>query len=265
MIRTAEAIEFISLAESGRNAPLLITCEMADGTLAEVYLKPSGRPELGVEGMANELYAACVAGHLGLPVCEPILVVLLPDWIETIPDAALQDVLRRSCPISFGSMSAGDGWRIWASGDKVTGDRRDVATAICAFDAFTGNDDRRIQKPNLLVRGNDFRIIDHELCFRVRLKLFPRLEPWVPGNLSGLDNPERNILASALKGDHRVNVNSVRPLWANLTDDILEDFLALIPLEWAEAMGAIEDARNLLGSVRDKIDDCLLELDRVLK
>ena len=135
MIRRAEAVRFDGVVdvEAGRNQPLMVTVEDASGEEAEVFLKPSARPELGVEGLANEVLAACVAGQLGLPICEPILVEMTPGWIATIPDAALRDVLGRSSPVAFGSRSAGPGWKGWAAKDHVLGERRPVATAIFFF------------------------------------------------------------------------------------------------------------------------------------
>jgi hypothetical protein len=264
MIRRAEAIEFRGTADTGRNAPLIIAAETDDGESLELYLKPSGRPELGIEGMANELLAACIAGELGLPVCEPILVTITEEWIDTIRDANLQAVLRNSSPVGFGSKAAGNGWRIWSTEDRIIGQRRPVATAIFAFDAFTGNDDRRSEKPNLLVRNDDLRMIDHELCFRVRLKLFPRLEPWAPGNLSGLTLPERHILGAALKKDRNLDIGALRPGWAGLSNECLANYEAAIPEQWAAATEPIEQAIEHLKTVRDRIDECLAEVERVL-
>lgn len=119
MIRKADAIRFDGVVTSGRNHPLRVTAEAIDGEELEVFLKPSGRPELGVEGLANELLAACVAGHVGLPICEPILVEMSPDWISSVPDRTLQEVLRGSCPIAFASKSAGVGWKTWAGEDRL--------------------------------------------------------------------------------------------------------------------------------------------------
>lgn len=155
MIRVAEAIEFLGVASSGRNAPLLVVAETHDGERLELFVKPSGRPELGIEGVANELFAACIAGHLELPICEPIIVSMAGEWINSIPDHNLQTVLRSSSELAFGSVSAGTGWRIWAQEDRIIGNRREPALGIFAFDAFTGNDDRRDEKPNLLIKGDE--------------------------------------------------------------------------------------------------------------
>lgn len=264
MIRIAEATEFRGLALTGRNAPLQIAAETDDGELVEVFLKPSGRPELGQEGLANELLAACVAGQIGLPVCEPILVKITTAWVDTIPDATVRAVLGESAEIGFGSLSAGEGWRIWSSGDQVLGNRRAPALGIFAFDAFTGNDDRRAEKPNLLVRGDNLRIIDHELCFRIAQKLFPPVAPWTVGNLNGLTDPIRHILGAALKGDRLIDMAPLKPRWQSLSDDCLAEFEALIPVQWQEAAVPIAQAINHLKKIRDRIDDCLAEIQRVL-
>jgi len=47
MIRRASAIEYRGLAEHGRNQPIKALVETDAGDLLEVYVKPSGRPELG--------------------------------------------------------------------------------------------------------------------------------------------------------------------------------------------------------------------------
>lgn len=264
MIRKADAVRFDGVVTSGRNEPLRVTAEAIDGEELEVFLKPSGRPELGIEGLANELLAACVAGHVGLPICEPVLVEMSPDWISSIPDRALQDVLRRSCPIAFASKSAGVGWKTWAGEDRLLGERRAAATAILAFDAFTENNDRRAQKPNLLVKGDAFRAIDHELCFRLRMQLFPPPRPWELGNLDRLTRPNGHLFGASLKGDRRVEVGPLRQPWASLSDESLSDYEAALPTQWQDAADPMEAALAHLRTIRDRIDDCLLELERVL-
>lgn len=267
MIRRAEAIRYdgIVAAEAGRNQPLMVTVEDADGEEIEVFLKPSGRPELGIEGLANELLAACIAGQMGLPVCEPLLVEMTPDWIATVPHPELREVLGRSSPIAFGSRSAGQGWKAWAAKDHVLGDRRSAATAIFVFDALTLNADRGPGKPNILVKGDAFRMIDHEMCFRVRMQLFPPPRPWDIGNLQSLIQPNGHIFGQLLKGDRFVDVGAVRPSWLELSDECLADYEATQPGQWHAAAGPIEAAIAHLRTVRDRIDECLQEVQRVLQ
>jgi hypothetical protein len=266
MIRRASAVRFDRIAERGRNEPLRIAVETQDGEEREVFLKPSGRAEVGIEGMANELLAACIAAHLGLPVCEPLLVHISPEWVGSILDPELRAVLVRSSPVAFASTSAGTGWRPWTAEDRIIGSRRQSALSIFAFDAFTENRDRIRSNPNLLVRGDTFRIIDHELCFKLRLCLFPRPEPWRLGYLDTLTGagPNGHVFGALLKGDRYLDVASLKPAWSSLSDEVLSDYGAAMPPEWHEATEPVADALKHLKAVRDRIDECLLEVKRAL-
>lgn len=266
MIRFAEAVRFDRLAEQGRNEPLRVTVETEDGEELEVFLKPSARPEMGIEGMANELFAACIAGHLGLPICEPIAVRISADWVASIQDPNLRHVLNLSSSVAFGSVSAGSGWRRWTSDDKLIGQRRPTALAVFVFDAFIENRDRIVSNPNLLIRGDGFRIIDHELCFRIRQCLFPRREPWRVGYLHATTQPgvSGHVFGALLKADRYLDFEPLRPAWSSLSDDALNDYAACVPVEWADARDAIDDALTHLRAVRDRIDECLTEVERAL-
>lgn len=263
MIRRAVPVRYDRIASTGRNKPLLITVETSDGQEHEVYLKASARPELGVEGLANEALAACLAGDLGLPINEPFLVPLDPQWVNAIPDPATRLMLQQSAPIGFASKSHGPQWKVWSPGDALTAGRQPTALEILAFDAYIGNDDRIPSNPNCYVKGDAFRIIDHELAFRIKLKLFPRLEPWKSGNLAALVLPQGHIFGARLKGK-ALDYSAIRQAWATLSDRRFLDYQSALPPEWAAAQSAINDALTHLRTVRDRIDDCLAELERAL-
>ena len=134
MIRRAIPVRFDRIAEAGRNRPLLVTVETADGAEHEVFLKVSARPELGIEGLSNELLAACLAGDLGLPINEPLLVELLPEWIGSIPDREVRAVLEQSATIAFASNLPA---RSGEFGPPPTISTRSVDQALCKFSRST--------------------------------------------------------------------------------------------------------------------------------
>lgn len=264
MIRRAHAVRYDRPAENGRTQPFRVAAETADGEEHDIFLKPSGAPSLDVEGLCCEALAACVGAKLGLPLCEPLLVEMSQGWIDAIPDAEVRAVLNRSNSIAFGSVAAGHGWRPWLQSDRVTMDRREAARAILVFDALIENPDRgRPENPNLLVKNSAFRIIDHEMALRIRM-IIPQPRPWVPGNLERLAQPGGHVLASELKGTTALDLDAVKAAWSALSDEVLADCEAVLPEQWAEGTGGVESALSHLKAVRDRIGDCLAEIERVL-
>ena len=262
MIAFGAAVRYDGESGAGRNRPLRVVVETDDGAEHEVFLKPSGRPELSVAGLAHEALAACIAGRVGLPVCRPLLVELSPAWIASIPNDEVRQMLEISNPIAFGSTAAGVGWRQWSSEDILTAARRQTALEVFAFDSFIENPDRKPSNPNLLVKGDQFRIIDHELALFVR-GIFPQPSPWRVGYLDYMMQPDRHVFAARLRGSP-LDLDVVRAAWSSLSDDELADYEASLPGQWAEAGESVTAALTHVRAVRDRIDECLVEIGRAL-
>jgi hypothetical protein len=262
MISLAVATRYDRVAEAGRNRPLRVVVEADEGVEYEVFLKSSGCPELTVTSLAHEVLAACIAGQVGLPVCRPFLVELTPEWVASVHDAEVRQILQASNPIAFGSTAAGPGWKQWSSDDVLTPARREKALGIFVFDAFIENPDRKPSNPNLLVKGDEFRIIDHELALLVR-GLLPRPAPWRPGYLNHMMGPDSHVFASRLRGG-ALDLDPIRTAWSNVSDDDLSDYEASLPEQWAEAGDAVTAALTHIRAVRDRIDECLVEIRRTL-
>jgi hypothetical protein len=241
-----------------------VTVQTPDETEHEVFLKVSHGVETGVEGLANELLAACLAGDLGLPICEPILVEMRPEWVEAISDEVVRVMLVRSCLVGFGSRSAGVGWKLVSPTDPLPLVLLPVALQIMAFDAFIANDDRKPSNTNCLIKGDAFRIIDHEAAFGLRMKLAPRPTPWVIGNLERLTGSDGHIFRDPLQG-RPVQLETIREQWGSLSDAQLDSYGVIMPAAWKTALAPISTAINYLKQVRDNIDNCLAELERVLR
>lgn len=113
------------------------------------------------------------------------------------------------------------------------------------------------------MKGNAFRIIDHELAFRIRQKLFPPPEPWKIGYLQRLIGAGGHLFAAGLKGRH-LDFEPIRRAWSRISDSRLHEYLSSLPPEWAEAQEAMEAAITHLQTVRERIGECVAELRRTL-
>ncbi len=269
MICRGQAIRFDKRTDVGRTEPLRTLITITDDEIEhDVIMKISQSLGGSVNNLAYEMLGAILAGDLGLPVCRPFLVEMDDAFVGSIFPLSLRQRLETSCPLAFGSQDAGRQWRTWSAGtDHVSAEQVDLALRIIAFDAFTGNPDRAPNNPNMLVQGDQWRLIDHENAFGFRLKLFPKCQPWVIGNLDLLTKWgqwSEHIFAQTLHKKSNLDFSSVRNSWADLSDVRLAEYDACLPPEWDDARDDFSDAINHIRQVRDTIDLCVAELKRVL-
>jgi hypothetical protein len=270
VIETAQAVRFSGAVEQGRTGPLRVVAETADGLEVEVILKATGARHLTIEGLANEMLGSLLAGDLGLPTPRPLFVELSAAFVATIPRDDVRARLSAACPLAFGSTDAGAQWRRWQPIDRLPPDTLDLALRLFAFDAFIGNPDRSPANSNLLRHKSDGRLmlIDHETAFGFRMKLFPPVAPWALGNLSRMGargEDSEHLFFASLSGRPDLDFQGVAQAWAGLSDARLAAYDALLPDAWVESRPAVLQALGHLRTVRDRIEDCLNELRRVLR
>jgi hypothetical protein len=267
MIRRASPLRFDRPAENGRTEPLRMTVETADDVEHEVFVKVSSGRECSVEGLMNEMLGSLLAADLGLPVNEPFLVELDPDFIQSVVRPDIRARLATSCPLAFASKAAGQQWRRWVPSDKIAAAQVELALGVIAFDGFIANSDRGPRNSNLLVRDLDWRVIDHEGAFCFRTKLFPRCEPWKLGNLDLLrryGEDSEHVFARLLAKRDDLDFTGLRARWSGLSDARLAQYDATLPEEWEAERPNLAGAILHLKQVRDNIDLCVTELKRVL-
>ena len=133
---------------------------------------------------------------------------------------------------------------------------------VLLFDAVTDNPDRRQANPNCLQRGDEIRIIDHELCFGPLLIGWQ--PPWQVGALHHMATPGAHIFRDALRM-RNMEWEAVTSPWKSLSDDAISDYEAMIPDEWATALPFVQAAVQKIRNARDHIDECAIEVQRVLR
>ena len=165
MLSHVTAVRFDRRVQSGRTVPCRLTCEAADGTEIEVVAKFSDGCDRKVTALVIEAITAMLAADLDLPVPEPFLVTLEPEFITGIPDETVATMARRSSPVAFGSKHLPPGYTSWPIGEAISKDALATAAEIFAFDVLIVNDDRRPENPNCLFSGSSLAIYDHEAAF----------------------------------------------------------------------------------------------------
>jgi hypothetical protein len=265
-IEHVEAIQFNSVMTAGRTTPLLLTCERADGKTMETVVKFASGAHCTQSSLCAELIASQLAADLGLPTPTPVLV----RWEQAFADSLLEPLARQvvtsSAPPAFGSTFVTGGFATWSSDRKLIGESlRQTALATFFFDAMIGNSDRGGIKPNILVRGDSLRLIDHEMAFRDYMLVVKPTPPWALGGLNAMVIPGAHIFANRLvNGVKELDFGPIRAKWAALSDRQIEAYVTALPSEWnaghqltAFAIGRIKECRN-------RIDDCVTECRRVL-
>ncbi len=265
MITRVSALEFLRPTSNGRTGPALAVCEHPSGTEIDIVLKYSEGCDQKEINLASEVISACLAADLGLPVPEPFIVQMDAEFVASVPDSysEFRGKLAKSNPIAFGSKHITGQYSAWAGGNYVTEKLLPCAAAIFAFDGITQNPDRREGNPNCLVKGDDVRVIDHELAFRHNLVLFWKA-PWVIGGLRDLEQAGAHIFRPGLRG-RVIDFGAIRDTWQGLSDARISDYGSAVPVEWSTATNFVETALELIKNARDNIDACILEIQRVLR
>lgn len=265
-IERVEAVQFNQIMTKGRTSPLLLTCERADGGTIEAVVKFATGRECTIASLCAELIAAQLAVDLGLPTPTPVVVTWEEIFASGIIEPQAREVVISSSPPAFGSTFVTNGFVTWPTDRKFLGDvARTTALATFFFDAMIGNSDRGGMKPNILVRGDDFRLIDHEMAFRDYLLFVKALPPWALGGLNGMVTPGAHIFAGQLaKNANGLDFDPIRNAWAGLSDRQIEAYEASLPPEWTVDRRIVAFAVERIKECRNRIDDCVTECRRAL-
>lgn len=264
MLDSTYAIECLRASSSGRTSPAIMLCEGKSDDDLELYCKLSDKCEEGVIHLAREAITACLAADLDLPIPRPFRVEITDEFIETVSDPEMKRRFKASCRVGFGSTKVPEQFSSWPTAHRADPAMIDKVAAIFLFDGIIQNGDRRVQNPNCLVRGEDLRIIDHDLCFAHGL-LFNWTAPWQTGGMEALRQIGENqhVFHASLKGK-TPDFSLIKNAWTGLSDTRIDGYQSAIPPEWAAANGVVASAIKLIKDARDNFDDCILEARRVI-
>ena len=167
MIRTLRAVEFCRPMIVGSKDPALFLC---DGglELEDVIVKFREILFRRQFSCVGETVAALLAGDLGFPRAEPVVVELGRELAPAVrmsqwPDYA--DRIERSAGLNFGSVFVGPGSDARLPGFEDPRELRTFWAELFCFDFLIQNYDRVAANPNYLRKGDLVILIDHEQAF----------------------------------------------------------------------------------------------------
>lgn len=112
--------------------------------------------------VANEVYANVLAQELGLKCPKAALIKFPENFNITLNEEQQQELSKKDKRIKFGSsyITGATTYNL-----NINLSNYDIES-VYAFDSLIINWDRRIKKPNILIKDDSFFLIDHELSLQ---------------------------------------------------------------------------------------------------
>ena len=208
-------------------------CEDYNGNNAGEYVvKFKGGTETGVTGMASELVASLLADELDLACPTPAVVDINPNIADLLSakDSDVAEIIKKSGGLNFGSRVLSGGFGTWPVNKSIPNSLTQLAAEIFTFDALIQNPDRRTNNPNLLWKGSEIYIIDHELAFSFVFEIGTSGRPWELKGLTG-DFLNGHVFSKDLKGKV-IDLSRLQSGLEGIDDLTLRAMFDQIPIEW---------------------------------
>lgn len=217
MLSELTAIRYVTPLREGGSLPGIV--EAANLGTYVVKFRGAGQ---GPKALVAEVISGELARRLGLPVPELVVVELDPVVARAEPDEEVQELIKASAGANLGMDYLPGALGYDPVAHPVDAE---LASRTLAFDAFVENVDRSWRNPNLLVWHGGLWLIDHGATLYFHHN-WPRAE---------------SVVHRAYKWDDHV----LRPyakllptagpeLAAQLTPQLLEEVIALVPDRWLE-------------------------------
>jgi len=235
MLLRVTAVTFHHFMGSGRTSPVLCGCEDDLGIASgDFVIKLRGGLDRGVTGLTCELVASRLATHFGLAVPEPALVMIDADFAELVAslgardgDRIKADRIHSSVGMNFGTRML-SGANTWPVDKWIPEALWQAAANLFCFDAFIQNPDRRFNNTNLLTRGNELFLFDHELAFSFLLDIFASATPWRLDEQPYLSD---HVFYRPLKSKV-IDITGFAEALTTLSGPTLDGILNGVPPEW---------------------------------
>ncbi len=233
MVSTVKGTAFVKALRTGRTCPCLMLCEDDKGDVVEVVVKLRTGNDCTCTGLICELVASLLARDLDLPAPEPYLVAVDEGFHAGMSDTKLADRFRTSAGMNFGCRHLGPAYVSWPQLRSIPAALQQDAADIFAFDLMIQNPDRRQNKPNLLRKGDELAIFDHEMAFSFLYSLVPDEYPW---DGRGMGFAKDHVFYGGLKGN-AISWDRMRGALEAVDSRCLAMYTDAIPRAWRQESG----------------------------
>lgn len=266
MVRTLQFTGFIEPAKRGITKPLIINAKDADGPRETVYLKTMAGYADRPESAGVELFTTLIARRLGLKAPEPVLVVVPVNAGRLVFDAPEHaDLLNRSAGLNFGTVALGKDWKVWLPEMSTRSFPTDMVESVLAFDALVQHTDRGSDNPNLMWKGREMAVLDHEKVFGYLKLAEGDAKPW--RRFFQAQTLARHVLASM--GRRLLHPDFGKALWESVVemelgggfDECQQAAEAAFPLSQVDLYQIRAYVRALANDARDFFDYLKVSLE----
>src|SRR5437588_10622104 len=219
MLRTTTATRYVTPLREGGSLPAIV--EADDDGLYVVKFRGAGQ---GPKALIAELVAGEIGRALGLPVPEIVYVELDPALGRSEPDFEIQALIKASAGLNL-ALDYLPGALAFDAMDANNLESM-LASSILWFDAYITNVDRTARNTNMLWWHRRLMLIDHgsSLYFHHVNSNYIERSRIV---FSPIKNHVLLLVATAL-------AEADRHMKAQLSTEILQDIVNLIPESWLE-------------------------------
>ncbi len=251
---------FHSNFNTSANKPLLITgINKESGEKLDYVVKLKAAERMSNEASMRELLACFISMEFDLPVIQPAIVEITPEFVETLKANDSWQPANKSLGNNFGSLNLTD-HKILIINQPLNNHQLLHAQNAFFFDMFIQNSDRTTNKPNVLTNGNDLVILDHEIAFGFIFPPSLTIKIWEMTEV-GKEWVRNHCLLPLIKGKE-YNFNELSEKMDNLNTAFWVKAASLIPPEWMTDQ-FVSIRATLTNIIKEKAK-FILELKKIL-
>jgi hypothetical protein len=253
-----------------RLKPLRVDCVAEGGERFEVYVKLLSRSDQGRQAFVNETLGGLFARHLKLRAPEPLAVDFPGEILPALADRGIAKAIGDSEGLQFGSMGLSAGHHTAGGVSQQVKRPRDLhdALAILLMDLIMENGDRVENNPNLLVSGQGFAPIDHELAFSnfsCPYEGIAPFRPWEPAFYQRATRMIRNHLLFRTLAGRKLDFSVLEARFKGVSPKALRGLAGQVPLEWVNPELPPERITGYLVEARQQVPKLLKLVEHTLR